>query len=173
MLVNRNRGEPEALFTCRIRYNLCFQKRRLEKLGEILSHNALCFLIFFVYEFISHSHFHLWELEKKFLNLMGVHFLHNLLINPLLGFVFLSRFPSNSKNRIFYYAKWMVLFLAAEWIAHRIGIITYHNGWNIWWSLLFVFIMLTIIRLHYVHKRMALFLSLMIAAIYLFLFDYL
>ncbi|WP_309298093.1 CBO0543 family protein [Cytobacillus sp. NCCP-133] len=127
----------------------------------------------FVYEFISHSHFHLWELEKKLLNLMGVHFLHNLIINPLLGFVFLSRYPSNSKSRFFYCAKWIVLFLAAEWIAHRIGIITYYNGWNIGWSLLFVLIMFPMIRLHYLHKRIALLLSVVIATIYLFLFDYL
>jgi len=64
----------------------------------------------FIYEFISHSHFHLWELEKGLLNLMGVHLMHNLVINPLMGFVFLSNFPSKSKKQIFYYVKWIAFF---------------------------------------------------------------
>ncbi|MCS0673599.1 CBO0543 family protein [Cytobacillus firmus] len=127
----------------------------------------------FIYEFISHSHFHLWELEKGLLNLMGVHLLHNILINPLIGFMFLSNIPSRLKKQIFYYAKWMVLFWAAEWLANRFSFISYHNGWNIWWSFLFVIIMFPMIHLHYVHKLRALILSVIIAAIYLYLFDYL
>ncbi|MCC3646658.1 hypothetical protein LIS77_13540 [Cytobacillus firmus] len=127
----------------------------------------------FIYEFISHSHFHLWELEKGLLNLMGVHLLHNIIINPLIGFVFLSNYPSCLKNKIFYYARWMFLFWAAEWLASRFHFISYHNGWNIWWSFQFVAIMFPMIRLHYIHKLRALFLSVPIAALYLFLFDYL
>lgn len=127
----------------------------------------------FIYEFISHSHFHLWELERGLLNLMGVHLMHNIVINPLIGFVFLSNFPNKSKDIIFYYAKWIVLFWTVEWIASRLSIISYHNGWNIWWSFVFVIIMFPMIRLHYLHKLRALILSVIIATIYLFLFDFL
>ncbi|PWW28888.1 hypothetical protein DFO73_105125 [Cytobacillus oceanisediminis] len=127
----------------------------------------------FVYEFISHSHFHLWELEKSLFNLMGVHFIHNLIINPLICFVFLSRFPNQFRHQIVYYVKWIGLLLAAEWIASQFSILTYHNGWNLWWSFLFMVIMFPMIRLHYVHKLWALLLSVIISAIYLFLFDYL
>jgi hypothetical protein len=127
----------------------------------------------FVYEFISHSHFHLWELERSFLNLMGVHFIHNLIVNPLICFVFLSNFPNQFRVRIAYYVKWVILFLGAEWIASHFSILTYHNGWNLWWSFLFILIMFPMIRLHYVHKLRALILSVIISASYLFLFDYL
>ncbi|MEG9295325.1 CBO0543 family protein [Mangrovibacillus sp. Mu-81] len=127
----------------------------------------------FVYEFISHSHFHLWELERGLLNLMGVHLIHNLIINPLICFVFLSNFPDQFRLRIAYYVKWVVLFLAAEWIASHFRILTYHNGWNLWWSFLFIVIMFPMIRLHYIHKLRALILSVIISASYLLLFDYL
>lgn len=130
-------------------------------------------LLSFVYEFISHSHFHLWELEKSLLNLMGAHLMHNLIINPLICFVFLSRFPDQLRHQFFYYIKWIVLFFAAEYIAYRVSVLTYHNGWHLGWSFLFVTIMFPMIRLHYVHKLRALILSVLIGAIYLFIFDYL
>ncbi|PAE23933.1 MULTISPECIES: CBO0543 family protein [Bacillaceae] len=127
----------------------------------------------FIYEFISHSHFHLWELEKDTLTLMGVHLMHNIVINPLIGFVFLSNYPAKFKSKILYFIYWIFLFWSTEWLAFRFHFISYHNGWNIWWSFLFVVIMFPMIRLHYVHKLRALILSAPIAALYLFLFDYL
>jgi hypothetical protein len=127
----------------------------------------------FLYEFISHSHFHLWELqETPILTLMNVHFAHNLIINPLLAFVFLSNYPSRLKKQLIYTLKWIIPFLLAEWVGEHFGILTYHNGWHFGWSSLFVIIMFPMIRLHHVKKLWALILSVFFAVFYLAVFNY-
>ncbi|WP_338021751.1 CBO0543 family protein [Bacillus pakistanensis] len=131
-------------------------------------------LLTFLYEFISHSHFHLWELEEgPFFNLMNVHFVHNLIINPLIAMLFLSNYPSGFKRQMIYTLKWMFLFLLVEWACEHFGLISYHNGWHFGWSFLFVMIMFPMVRLHHVHKLWALILSVICAVFYLIVFDYL
>ncbi|WP_299095521.1 CBO0543 family protein [uncultured Metabacillus sp.] len=127
----------------------------------------------FLYEFISHSHFHLWELEENdYLNVMNVHFLHNLIINPLISFVYLSNYPNKMVNQITYTLKWILTFLLLEWLGEYFGLLTYHNGWHFGWSFLFVIIMFPMIRLHHVHKLYALLLSVFFVVFFLVFFDY-
>lgn len=127
----------------------------------------------FLYEFISHSHFHLWELqESHFFNLMNVHFLHNLIINPLLALVYLSNYPITLKKQITYTLKWVFIFLLLEWIGNHLGLLTYHNGWHFGWSSFFVTIMFPMVRLHHTHKLRALGLSVLFVVFYLITFDY-
>lgn len=128
----------------------------------------------FLYEFISHSHFHLWELKKdSIFNLMNIHFVHNLIINPLIALVYLSNFPDILLKKITYIMKWILVFLVIEWIATRFGMLSYHNGWHFGWSALFVVIMFPMVRLHHLHKLWALLLSVLCALFYLIWFDYL
>ncbi|WP_270179754.1 CBO0543 family protein [Alkalihalobacillus sp. CinArs1] len=128
----------------------------------------------FLYEFISHSHFHLWELHKDhFFNLMNVHFVHNLIINPLVAFVFLSHYPSGIKKQVLYTLKWIVIFGLIEWIGTKMDVISYHNGWHFGWSILFVMVMFPMVRLHHIHKLAALVLSCLMTFLYLLTFNYL
>ncbi|MFC7062358.1 CBO0543 family protein [Halobacillus seohaensis] len=127
----------------------------------------------FLYEFISHSHFHLWELQQdSIFNLMNVHFSHNLIINPLVAFIFLSSYPSVFKKQLIYTLKWIVVFLILEWGGKEFGVLTYHNGWHYGWSSLFVVLMFPMIRIHHVNKLLALILSVLCALFYLVVFDY-
>jgi hypothetical protein len=127
----------------------------------------------FLYEFISHSHYHLWELEDdSIFNLMNVHFTHNLIINPLIAFIFLSNYPSRIKKQITYTLKWILSFMLVEWLGEWFGILSYHNGWHLGWSFLFVIIMFPMVRLHHVHKLWALILSVFFVVFYLAIFDY-
>lgn len=128
----------------------------------------------FVYEFISHEQFLLWDLHgDAFLNDMNTHFLHNLVINPLAIFVYLSNYPTNGVSRIIAYnTKWIVVFWLVECVASWLKVITYHNGWNLIWSLAFLTIMFPMVRLHHVNKRLALPLSVFFTVVLLILFDY-
>nr|WP_239587503.1 CBO0543 family protein [Bacillus pakistanensis] len=104
---------------------------------------------------------------------MNVHFVHNLIINPLIAMLFLSNYPSGFKRQMIYTLKWMFLFLLVEWACEHFGLISYHNGWHFGWSFLFVMIMFPMVRLHHVHKLWALILSVICAVFYLIVFDYL
>ncbi|QFT89658.1 hypothetical protein FIU87_13435 [Bacillus sp. THAF10] len=127
----------------------------------------------FLYEFISHSHYHLWELqEDSHFSLMNVHFAHNLIINTLISFVFLSNYPNPFKKQITYIVKWILIFTLFEWIGVRLGTITHHNGWHMGWSILFNCVMFPMIRIHFVKPLLALILSVFCTLFYLFIFDY-
>lgn len=128
----------------------------------------------FLYEFIAHSNFHLWEFRESFVahNLMNIHFMHNLIINPLVAFVFLSNYPNRQKEQIIYMLKWIMIFLFVEWISKYFEILSYHNGWNFGWSALFVIIMFPMVRLHHVRTFRALLLSILFAVFFLGVFEY-
>lgn len=126
----------------------------------------------FVYEFISYDQFQLWQLEKgPFLNNMNAHFVHNLIINPFTIMVYLSNYPSEGK-KIWYNFRWIIIFWLVECLASWMKVITYHNGWNLGWSLLFTIMMFPMVRLHYVNKRLALPLSVFFTVLLLVMFDY-
>lgn len=127
----------------------------------------------FVYEFISHSKFHLWELEEfGLLTHMNIHFIHNLIINPLIAFIFLSCYPEVPIKRCLYILRWVLIFLFVEWGGTRTGILSYHHGWNLGWSLLFILIMFPMIRLHFIYPLRAIALSVLFAVFFLTVFDY-
>ncbi len=128
----------------------------------------------FLYEFISHSHYQLWELQEDSLfNLMNVHFAHDLIINSLISFVYLSNFPNSLKKQIAYTIKWILLFTVFEWVGVELGKITHHNGWHMGWSVLFNCVMFPMIRLHFMKPLYALILSVFFTLFYLFMFGFL
>jgi len=52
-------------------------------------------------------------------------------------------------QQFFYITFWVVLLSILEALLVKASIITYHNGWNIWWSVVFWFVTLPVIRLHH------------------------
>ena len=126
-----------------------------------------------LYEFISHSQFHLWELQEKgFLSHMNVHYIHSLIINPLVAFIFLSNYPEGWSKKLTYTLKWIIAFLIAEWFGTKFHLLHYHNGWNLGWSSLFLVIMFPMLRLHYLHKILAICFSVCIVFFLLLIFNY-
>jgi hypothetical protein len=65
--------------------------------------------------------------------------------------IYLGRFPKGWKKRFLWFLVWSVIFLSFEYINSKLGFITYHNGWNMWWSVLFTGIIFIILPIH--HKR--------------------
>ncbi|MCA0989746.1 CBO0543 family protein [Pseudalkalibacillus hwajinpoensis] len=125
-----------------------------------------------VYEIIAYEKFHLWDFKESILlSKVMVHFIHNLIINPLVVLLFLSNYPS-SGSEVIYNAKWVVGFWIVECLVSTTDAITYHNGWNLGWSLLFLIVMFPMVRLHHLNKSLALPLSIGISLLLLLLFDY-
>jgi hypothetical protein len=65
--------------------------------------------------------------------------------------IYLGRFPKGWKKRFLWFLVWSGIFLSFEYINSKLGFITYHNGWNMWWSVLFTGIIFIILPIH--HKR--------------------
>lgn len=125
-----------------------------------------------VYELIGYHEFHLWEFKETILlSKFNVHLLHNLVVNPLVVLLYLSNYPTLGK-KLLYNLKWIFGFWVIEWVASILNLISYHNGWNLLWSLLFIMVMFPMVRLHHVNKSIALPLSVVISIILLLLFGY-
>lgn len=65
--------------------------------------------------------------------------------------LFLSHYPKKLLHQIAYNSVWIGIYMFIEIIDFKLGIIGYHNGWNIWWSLLHNTIQFPLIALH--HKN--------------------
>jgi hypothetical protein len=126
------------------------------------------------YEFIAHTNFHLWEITGNGkLSEVAVDFFYLFFIVIPAIFVYLSDYPSTRRERIFHILKWITIFTVTEWVGGTyFDAIAHHNRWNIWWSLLFNFIMFPMLRLHYLYYKRALVLSIPITFFLLFWFNY-
>jgi hypothetical protein len=125
-----------------------------------------------LYELIAHESFYLWRLQPDFgTNFLEVVILHAFFIYPFSAFLFLSNYPKEWCKQIFHYLKWMFIYASLEWIGWKYGKITYHNGWNFGWSLLFLVNMFVLIRIHFVSYLWAVLFTVLSTLFYMFLFN--
>jgi hypothetical protein len=71
------------------------------------------------------------------------------LLYPVTVMLYLHRFPDTRPRQLLYIAAWVAGYTALEIVAHLTGGITYHNGWNLLYSIGFNLCMFPLIRLHY------------------------
>jgi hypothetical protein len=88
--------------------------------------------------------------EKVLPTRMSINLLKTFTTFPILILIFLSHFPDvKILKKLLYILAWTLLFGSIEYIAKLFGMISYHHGWNMWWSLLFDFVMFTVLAVHY------------------------
>lgn len=70
---------------------------------------------------------------------------------PSIVFLYLSRYPNDSSwmKRIMYVVGWIMITSLFESIFKFGRMISYHNGWNFYWSIVVWIFMFVSIRLHY------------------------
>lgn len=103
----------------------------------------------YIFEFIS-SNKHLWLFESPWLGHSIPNLVIALIVYPSLTIIYLPHFPQrNYKNMIFYISAWVLVITIIEYVSFLLGYFSYHNGWNIWWSLLFNMVWFPMVRIHY------------------------
>lgn len=69
---------------------------------------------------------------------------------PATTAVYLSKFPDKGKmKKVLYITFWVLIYFVNELIDTKTHLISYYHGWSIYWSILFNFVMFTILRIHY------------------------
>jgi hypothetical protein len=76
--------------------------------------------------------------------------------------LYLGRFPRGWKKRSLWFLLWSGIYLLIEYVNSKLGFITYHNGWNMWWSVLFTGIIFLILPIHHKKPLLAWLLSIVI-----------
>lgn len=85
--------------------------------------------------------------------------------------IYLGRFPQGWKKRSLWLLLWFGLYMTIEYINNKLGFITYHNGWNIWWSAIITGIIFLILPIHYKRPLLAWGISIVIILFLLSIFD--
>ncbi|WP_223820895.1 CBO0543 family protein [Bacillus sp. S3] len=126
-----------------------------------------------IYEVLCYK-YQLWQMEPNGLGYSIIPMLLLILVGmPLSTWVFLSKYPYHSGiyNKVIYVLIFVLLFIVLEFVSVKLGAITYHHGWNLGWSLVFVIIMFLVIRLHYSWPLLALIISLPFTLILCIIFE--
>ncbi|WP_420888793.1 CBO0543 family protein [Cohnella candidum] len=72
-----------------------------------------------------------------------------LTIHPCVVILFLGNYPIGKMKRFFWISFWILVYTVIEWIEVWQGILIYRNGWNLWWSIAFMGVVIPLVRLHY------------------------
>jgi hypothetical protein len=112
----------------------------------------------------------LWTYNTDILNHTLINLLIIFTVYPSTILVFLPYYPKLITMKVVYISFWIVLFAAIEYISHILGCLSYHNGWNIGWSIIFCLIMFPLQHLHYVKPLLAWCFSIIELVIFIVLF---
>ncbi|MFC4322654.1 CBO0543 family protein [Litchfieldia salsa] len=85
--------------------------------------------------------------------------------------IYLGRFPEEWYKRFLWFLLWFVIYMTIEFVNSKLGFITYHNGWNIWWSAMFTALIFFILPIHQKKPLFAWALSIVIIITLLTIFD--
>lgn len=72
-----------------------------------------------------------------------------LLIYPSTVILFLSHYPKPPGRQALYILMWAGMYITVEALANALGGFLYHNGWNLWYSLIFDLSMFPLLILHH------------------------
>lgn len=126
-----------------------------------------------LYEVLCYK-FQLWKMEPNGVGYSMIPMLLLILVGmPLSTWVFLSKYPykSGTYKKGMYVSFFILLFIVLEYVSVRLGAISYHNGWNLGWSLLFVVVMFMVIRLHFSRPILALIVSIPFSLLLCMIFE--
>lgn len=128
----------------------------------------------FVYNLVSYN-YPLWEYESPVLKTTGSDLLNNLIVSPAIIMLFLTYLDKiYYKSKVYWFAyilAWVGLNTAVEWLSYTLGFFSYHNGWSLWWSMLFNCIMMPMIWLHYRKPLWAIILTFVFAVLFVTYFN--
>ncbi|WP_088104134.1 CBO0543 family protein [Halalkalibacter urbisdiaboli] len=117
-------------------------------------------ILFFIlsdllHNFLTYNH-QFWHFQENvfplpFLNHTTISLIIMFVCYPVTILIYLGYFFKTNKwkKRIFYFVFWVMLYLSVEYINLYIGLISHHNSWNMWHSVLFVIFMFIIFPIHY------------------------
>lgn len=70
--------------------------------------------------------------------------------------IFLGHYPAGKLKQFFWIMFWVGIYFFIEYInLYNLNLINHHNGWTIWWSLVFNIIMFVTLRIHFKNPLIA------------------
>ncbi|UCZ54927.1 hypothetical protein LGQ02_09350 [Bacillus shivajii] len=117
----------------------------------------------------------LWVYHETFL--VSTRTMHELrlalVLLPTITLLYLTNYPYKSKllRQLTYTGIWAAVWSMVEVGYVLLGIITFHNGWNIWWSVLVWLIMFLVMTIHHRKPPWAWFICVIFSVIVIIYFN--
>lgn len=122
-----------------------------------------------IYNFVAYN-YPLWE-QKSSLGVTFTVLLVAATIWPSSVLLYLSNFPIFGKlKKVLYILLWVTIFTLIEIGCSYFGSFKYSNGWNIWWSILFDFVLFLLLKIHHEKPLIALILASLLGTIIIYCF---
>lgn len=91
----------------------------------------------------------LWFYESRILNKTFSDLFISITVYPSTVMIFIPNFPRKRIKAFTHITYYVVIYTIVEYIALKLNYFSYHNGWNIVYSLIFNYIMFPLLFLHY------------------------
>ena len=88
-----------------------------------------------LYYFLCKRHL-VWEFIPLGIDWKFLRTVHTIIVTPLIVLLFLSNFPKTFLKQMIYIIKWVLGAILVEFVVHKLKLIQYKHGWNIFWSAL-------------------------------------
>lgn len=102
----------------------------------------------FVYSLLTYN-YSLWTYESPLLKTTYSDLLISLVFMPATIVLFLPHIPKDRLKQVMWILFWVLVYSIIEIISYWFGFFSYHNGWHIWWSVLFDCFLFPLWWLHY------------------------
>ena len=103
--------------------------------------NVVCILLTYTHP--------LWFYECNLLHKTFSDLLICITVYPSTVMVFIPHFPKKINKSIIHISFYVACYTLAELIGMKLGYFTHHNGWNIWYTIIFNYALLSMLILHY------------------------
>ena len=91
----------------------------------------------------------LWFYESKILNHTFSDLFICITVYPSTVMLFIPHLPSKTTKILLHISIYVAIYISAELIGMKLGYFTHHNGWNMWYSLIFDYLLFAMLILHY------------------------
>ncbi|MDT8858737.1 hypothetical protein N0O92_00750 [Alkalihalobacillus sp. MEB130] len=124
-----------------------------------------------VYNFLTANYF-LWRMDADFIsNHTLTEILYTFTVFPATGLLFLGNYPKTGFKQILHTLQWIAIYGIWEYVFTLTGNIKYQYGWTLGWSIVALFIMFPLLRLHHKHPLVAYVLFGLVCVGFIWLFD--
>jgi len=135
---------------------------------------TILFFIFgnFIYLIIFYKKL-LWRLESEYIGFPFIDFYMTFIIFTCTILIFLPHYPKTKSiwKHIVYNLLWVFLYTTIEFIFSNLGLISYHNGWRLLYSMIHNSYQFPILKIHHHRPIIAWIFAFIIVVIFVNIFD--
>ena len=91
----------------------------------------------------------LWLYQSVIINHTFTDLFISITVYPCTIMMFIPHLPSRISKIILHISIYVAVYTIPEFVAVKLGYFTYYNGWNIWYTVIFNYIMFPVLILHY------------------------